>query len=52
MSQLQQDPDGDIEKELSRLKQTAANQAKAVKTKAKLAPKQKQKPKPKANDNE
>jgi len=50
LNQLQQDPDGDIEKELSKLKQTASNQARAEKTKrekakANLAPNQKQKPK-------
>jgi hypothetical protein len=54
LSQLQQDPDGDIEKELSRLKQSAANQAKAAKMKwekkARPAPNQKQKLKVKAND--
>jgi hypothetical protein len=53
LTQLQQDPEGDIDKELSRLKQSAANQAKAAKmkvekTKGKPNPKQKQKPK--AND--
>lgn len=53
LTQLQQDPDGDIDKELSRLKQSAANQAKAAKMKVektKGKPNPKQKPKPKAND--
>jgi hypothetical protein len=52
--QLQQDPDGDVEKELSKLKQTAAHQARAEKmkrekAKANLAPNQKQQ-KPKVKD--
>ncbi len=55
LHQLQQDPDADIEKELSKLKQAAANQARAAKmnqekAKARLAPNQKQKPRPKAED--
>jgi hypothetical protein len=50
LNQLQQDPDGDIEKELSKLKQTAAHQARTAKmirekAKARLAPNPKQKPK-------
>ena len=54
LNQLQSDPEGDVEKELSRLKQTAASQAKAAKkwdkTKARPTPNQKQNPKPKSND--
>ncbi len=53
LNQLQHDPEGDIEKELSKLKQTAAHQARAAKmnlenAKARRAPKQK--PKPEAKD--
>jgi len=49
LNQLQQDPDGDIEKELSKLKQNAAHQARAAKmnrenAKARLVPNAKQKP--------
>jgi len=55
LNQMQQDPDGDIEKELSKLKQTAAHQARAAKmnlenAKARRAPKPKQEPRPKAKD--
>lgn len=51
LNQLRQDPDGDIEKELSKLKQNASNQARAEKIrrekpKFKVAPNQKQKEKP------
>jgi len=51
LNQLRQDPHGDIEKELSKLKQNASNQARAEKirrekAKANLAPNQKQKEKP------
>jgi len=55
LNQLRQDPDGDVEKELSKLKQTAAHQARAAKknlenAKAGRATKPMQKLKPAAKD--